>query len=1096
MANGEPSQFSEDVKKKAEWFNEIRGHLSEEELSLKYHGALAQIEVLREAGRADLDPGGDRLRKDEAFTLTGAGGRARAAAVQNPYAVASKGFATECIQVERAKVGAEATLKLRPLRGSAGRLELRTAKVFVFDARLRRWNLVEHSGYNASRNYLWTLVHRDGVYAAIALPKDPKAARRLGLERFTHYHLQYGMESGILARRDDYFDKGTFRVLATQAHDLSGSQKADRSRLAELTKVYQETRSLRQDWRRQLPNGGLPEWHLIEHWADSKPSLLRSIGLEDLTSRFPFMFSISPRVGRWFPHGPWNVNGRVKSIAIHPSNGSILYAGAADGGVWRTTDGGGSWRHLWTFEDSMSVGSVAIVDGSRSGDPQARRLAPGPDTIYAATGEDVGGLSPAYGGVGVYKSTDGGSTWTQKGSAAELGARCSKIVVHPSNSSLVYLASENGVHRSVDGGDTWTTVLGGHATDLVMPHDHPDTLYAGIWNDGLHKTTDGGNSWPTITSDVTVWVVIALFTMPFPTGGDAGWIKLAIGRNGPHGSSFVIAKLGAAGGHTYATFDGGASWGPAGGTEAARTADGFVYDEWTSMVAIDPKDPRCLFLGGVNLQYTDDGFNFHLTSGTHSDHHQVVFHPADNAICYCCCDGGVYKSTDHGVNWALASYQLTATQLMSLGVSRMGSFLAGSATQDQGVIQTDGSMVWDDFGGGNEWGMFVVDPNDSRRIYISPGDGELRCSSDSGHSYTNPTQGLTDPWPSQGRQTKPASFAHVAVRPGMSNFLVGCAFVADEVKDASGNVTDSYGPISRIYYSRDWGQSWWNAHTLPAKPSRVAYAPSDDTRAYAATVDGHFYRNDGGGQGGWYKPLPSTPSRMRRLRGARLPQGIITCITVDHYDADRVYVTYGDVNPHVYLSTDGGHTWASVAGTRADLALPDIAASALEIDPENPDVLYVGTDIGVFRSNDAGVSWFFYNDSDGDHDLPKLVVTGLGLHPATGRLFASTMGRGLYYTYTSGFLWLRVLRVSHRFRGRMEVGIQSLEVSDGAHTYIYSRSEVIRRIEAGTYVYTVGADGSRAEVLVMDPDNEHPIQYLKTTPDVTMANNLDSLPKF
>ena len=1065
-AHGQFAPVSEDVGKKAEWFYGIRGELSDRQLSRRWHQALARIDVLRESRIADLDPGGGAIK--EAFALVGVGRRVKAAAIPNPYPSASDGFASESVEVTGVSSAAGAMVKLRPRRGAGSRLDLATAKVFVFDEKRRQWNLVDHSGFNARSNYLWVLAHRDGVYAAIALPKDRTAARRFALERFAYYHVQCGMESGIYARVDEYFSRASFRQLAMQLHDLSRSTKSDRAQLAALTDVHQETLALKRDWRGALPGGGLPEWHLIEYFADARPERLVSAGLSDIVSRFPWLFSLSNRVGRWYPNGPWNVNGRVRSLAIHPSNGSILYAGAADGGIWKTTDGGGSWRPLWKFQDSMAIGSVAVSEST-------------PSTIYAATGEDTPGYSPSYGGVGVYKSTDSGATWTQKSDAATLGARCTKILVHPTNRNIVYLATENGVHKSTDGGNSWTTVRGGHASDIVMAHDHPNTLYAGMWNDGLYKTTDGGGSWHRITSDVTIWLVILLFTIPFPTGADAGWIKLAIGRNGPYGSEFVIAKLGPNGGNTYATFDGGASWGPAGGTDAVD------YDEWTSLVAIHPNDHRRLFIGSVGMQYSPDGFNFHPTNGTHSDHHQVVFDPGNDAVCYCCCDGGVYKSTDHGVNWSLASYQLTATQLMSLGVSHAGTFVAGSATQDQGIIQTDGSMSWSDFGGGNEWGMFVVDQNDSNHIYVSPGSGQLRRSSDRGHSWVNPTMGLTDPWPSQGRQTQPASFAHVAVRPGISNFLIGAATVSDQAKDGAGNIVDTYGPYRRLYYSRDWGNSWWNAHTIFSDPTRVAYAPSDDTRCYAATVDGHFYRNNHGGELGWYEPATGSN---------KPPNGVITCITVDPTNADVVYITYGNVNPHLYRSSDGGAHWAAAAGMSASTSLPDIAVSALDVDPENSDVLYVATDIGVFRSNNYGTSWYFYNDSDGENDLPKVVVTALGRHPATNRLFASTMGRGLYYTYTSGIVSLRVLAVSYLFHGRREAGIQYLRVTDGAHTYIFTRAEVIRRIQAGTYVYTVGSDGSRAEVVVMEPDSEHPIEYLKTTPDATTADNLGSLPQF
>ena len=1065
--NDQGNKFWEDMGEKAEWFYRLRGRLSDHELSKKLHTALAQVEVLRKSRGLELDPGGGALKEE--FKLVGGKRRDKSTTVKNPYPSASEGFASNCVEVTQANGHAPLSLKLRPRRGTASRLDLRTAAVFVFDPRLRQWNLVEHSGYNAESRYIWARVHRNGIYAAIALPKEISATRRLALEQFAYYYTRFGVATGMFARYDEYFNQKAFQQVAAEERGLSSTAKSDRVHLAALTKTHRETLHLKKGWRRQLPNGGLPEWLIIERLSASRHGLLAEIGIADLVTHFPWIFHLANRIGRWYPNGPYNINGRVKSLAIHPADGSILYAGSANGGVWKTTDGGGTWRSLWTFQDSMAVGSIAIA-------PSAH------DTVYAATGEDTTIYGPSYGGVGIYKTTDAGRTWTQKSNAATLGTLCSKIIVHPGNADIVYLASVSGIHKSINGGDNWSTVLGGHATDLVMAANAPGTLYAGIWNDGVYKTIDGGAHWNRITSNVTLDIpLITTIRFPFPTGADAGWIKLAIGRNGPAGSNFVIAKLGDKGGNNYSTTDGGANWTFVFGSEAVD------YDEWTSFVAIHPNDPRRIYLGGLNLQYASDGYNFHQSSGSHSDHHQLVFDPGNDAVCFTCCDGGVYRSSDFGATWQLRSRYLTATQLLGLGVSQVGSFLAGSATQDQGIIQTDGSMDWNDFGGGNEWGMFVVDPNDSRNIYISPGSGQLRCSRDGGHSYINPTAGLTDFWPSQNRQTQPASFAHVAVRPGISNFLIGCAKVYDEIKDANGNVTDSYGPIRRFYYSRDWGNTWWNAHEIFSDPSRVAYAPSDHTRAYGATFDGHFYRNNHGGELGWYEPA-SVANRP--------PAGSISCITVDHANANVVYITYGDVNPHVYCSIDGGSHWTAIAGLRADMTLPNIAVSALEIDPEDSDILYVGTDIGVFRSNDGGATWYSYNDSVDDHDLPKVIVTGLGLQRSTNRLFASTLGRGLYYTYTSGILNLRVLAVSHFFNGRRKLGIQYLRVTDGAQTFVMSRSEVIRRIEAGTNVHTIGADGSRAEVVVMQPDREHPIDYLMTTPDATTADNLLSLPEF
>jgi hypothetical protein len=435
----------------------------------------------------------------------------------------------------------------------------------------------------------------------------------------------------------------------------------------------------------------------------------------------------------------------------------------------------------------------------------------------------------------------------------------------------------------------------------------------------------------------------------------------------------------------------------------------------------------------------------------------------------------------------LRSEWLTATQLMSLGVSQAGSLVIGSATQDQGIIQTAGSFVWVDHGGGNEWGMFVVDPNDSRNIFISPGGGQIRRSTNSGVSYTLPTGGLTDWWAAQNRNTKEASFAHAAVKPGDSGVVVGAATVSDEEKDANDKVIATYAERHRIYYSSNGGVDWSNEFTLPHRGTRVAFAPSDPDRVYVATSQGRVYRSNFSGGSGWTEPASAAN---------RAPNGNITSIAVDPFNKNRLYITYGDVNPHIYRSTDGGAHWDPCNGTDPAMQLPNIALFDIVIDTENSDVLYVGSDIGVFRSNDRGATWYWANDSFEDNDLPRVPVTGLGIHPATHRLYASTLGRGLYYTQATGIVSMRATHVQLQHESPQPMGIIKLRLTDGSNTYTMTRLEVIRRIQAGTEVYTMGPDGTRARVRALQPDAHHPREYLSTAPDVTKTNNLLSLPRF
>ena len=178
------------------------------------------------------------------------------------------------------------------------------------------------------------------------------------------------------------------------------------------------------------------------------------------------------------------------------------------------------------------------------------------------------------------------------------------------------------------------------------------------------------------------------------------------------------------------------------------------------------------------------------------------------------------------------------------------------------------------------------------------------------------------------------------------------------------------------------------------------------------------------------------------------------------------------------------------------MTLPDIALLDVIVDTENPDVLYVGSDIGVFRSNDWGSTWYWANDSFGENDLPRVPVTGLAIHPGTHRLYASTMGRGLYYTQATGIVSMRAtdVRLAHEFP--QPSGIVKLRLTDGSDTYVMTRQEVIRRIQAGTEVYTLNPNGTRTRVRALEPDNAHPLEYLSTTPDATTANNLLSLPRF
>ena len=231
--------------------------------------------------------------------------------------------------------------------------------------------------------------------------------------------------------------------------------------------------------------------------------------------------------------------------------------------------------------------------------------------------------------------------------------------MHPTNPDVVYVASDTGLWKSVDGGASWTNRRPGRITDALLDPTAPETLYVGAHNDGVYRSVDGGGLW-----EPRQGTTGGFFTA-LPWGAAAEWIKLSMGQGGTAGTRFIAAKMGPDSGRVFLSTTGGNNW-----VMVPDVVQPAGYNEWTNMISVHPRFSNRILAGAVGLSRTTSWFTFDPTSGTHSDHHQVVYDPVDPTVCYVATDGGVYRSIDGGATWALRSRAMTATQFYSVGVSQ------------------------------------------------------------------------------------------------------------------------------------------------------------------------------------------------------------------------------------------------------------------------------------------------------------------------------------------------------------------------------------------------------------------------------------------
>ncbi|MCB9282962.1 MAG: hypothetical protein H6563_02725 [Lewinellaceae bacterium] len=680
--------------------------------------------------------------------------------------------------------------------------------------------------------------------------------------------------------------------------------------------------------------------------------------------------------------GPAVMSGRVTSITGVNSDHRTFYIGAANGGVWKTNNGGGYFQPIFD-EQPQSIGSIAV--------DQAH-----PDTIWVGTGEPWVRNSTSV-GTGLYRTTNGGKTWNLVG--LENSERISNIILDPNDPATIYVAvqghlwnanEDRGLYKSTDFGQTWERILYVDANtgcaDLSMDPTNPDVLYASMWDhrrypdffqsggpgSGLYKTTDGGKTWTRLTKDLPE--------------GQLGRMAVAVAPSNPEVVYLTVECEQKEGKGLYRSDDAGQSWKKV-STDFNVTVRPFYF----ARLVVDPNDENKIYKCGLNLTVSEDGGKTFRTvaSGVHSDVHAVWVAPGDSKFVVIGTDGGAYRSLDGGTVFEMFM-DLPISQFYQVSVDDAKPFNVYGGLQDNGSwygpSASPGGVENSDWDLSN-WG-------DGFYSFPHPTNPDIIYSESQGGNLVrhNRRDGQTKdikPLPEAGEPEYRFNWnAPIHISPNNPERLYfGGQFLF--MTEDRGNSWTRLGPDLTTNDPQRQRQKRSGGFTIDnsgAENNATIYAigesPRDEKVIWAGTDDGNLQVTADGGKT-WTNVAPNIPG---------LPP-FTWCSSVEpgHFDRNTCYATFdghrtGDKTTYLFKTTDLGKTWTS-------LATSDIEGYAhiIREDLQAASLLFLGTEFGLYISLDGGLSWKRF-----ENNLPKTAVMGLAIHPRDHALVIATHGRGIY----------------------------------------------------------------------------------------------------
>ncbi|HET7616970.1 MAG TPA: hypothetical protein VFK20_00570 [Vicinamibacterales bacterium] len=692
--------------------------------------------------------------------------------------------------------------------------------------------------------------------------------------------------------------------------------------------------------------------------------------------------------------GSARMSGRIAAIDAVDENGRVtVYVGSASGGVWKSTNGGTTYKPVFDEQPAQSIGAIAI-------DPSNHQ------TVWVGTGEPWTRNSVSV-GEGVFKSTDGGQTWTHVG--LDHTERIAKIIVDPSNSDTVYVCApgplwsdggERGVYKTTDGGRTWQQILkGANASTgcgmMSLNPQSPGTLFAGLWDfrrtgwnfrsggngpeaasgSGLFTTTDRGATW----HELDARSATGLPAKP--------WGRIAV-TVAPSKPSVVYAFIESVRSALFRSDDGGKTW-----QELDRSQNMVWRPFYFANLIVDPKNENRLFKPNLTLiMSTDGGRSFSpIANGAHGDFHDVWINPANTNHLIAGDDGGVWYSYDGGARWWKAD-NLPVSQFYHVSVDMADPYNVYGGLQDNSVWWGPSSFPggvpnsqWDVIPAGDGFWMFA-DPADANYIYAESQGGEL-------FRFNKQTRELRSikPRPNAGEKLRFNWNTPIHMSPNEKGTIyIGAQF---------------------LFRSRDHGQSWDrispdlttndpekqkqeesggvtvdnSAAEMHTTIYSISESPRNGSIIWVGTDDGNLQITRDAGKT-WTNVAGNVPglpkaSWVSWVEAGRFEEGVAYAAFDRH--------TFGDMAPYVYRTSDYGRTWTRIID-------PDKGvrgyAHVIREDVENPALLFAGTEFGLWISVDGGARWAQYKGGS----FPDVAVRDLVVHPREADLVVATHGRGIW----------------------------------------------------------------------------------------------------